>query len=63
MSVPLTTPTHAHTRPRAHVQWSMTEADVKLLDTAFAKLTPLVAPEKSPFPKKSVDTGLVMFDS
>ena len=45
------------------LSWSLSKEEVAALDTATAKLPPLVPPETSPFPKQSLDSKLVMFDS
>mmetsp|Transcript_686 Transcript_686/g.2048 ORF Transcript_686/g.2048 Transcript_686/m.2048 type:complete len:410 (-) Transcript_686:126-1355(-) len=45
------------------MDWSMTDAEVALLDEASSEVTGFVTPDKSPFPKKDINTGLIMFDS
>ncbi|CAM9369045.1 unnamed protein product, partial [Heterosigma akashiwo] len=47
----------------AALEWSLSGEEVAKLDEAFGRLQPLLPPEKAPFPKKSTDTNLVMFDS
>jgi pyridoxine 4-dehydrogenase len=41
----------------------LSATDVQLLDAAAAKVKPAISPEKSPFPKTDVFTGMRMFDS
>lgn len=45
------------------LSWSMTEEEMIMLDTAAKKVDNLLAPDASPFPKKDINTGLIMFDS
>lgn len=42
---------------------ALSSAEVAALDAASAQITPVIAPEASPFPKKDVFTGMAMFDS
>jgi len=45
------------------LDWSLTAEEEKLLDDASAKVTGFVTPDKNPFPRKDVNTGLAMYDS
>ena len=36
---------------------------MKQLDAVSMKVTGFVTPDKNPFPRKDIDTGLVMYDS
>ena len=45
------------------LSWSMSKEEERALDLAAAKVTTFISPDKSPFPKKDINTGLVMFDS
>ena len=45
------------------LDWSLTAEEEKWLDDASAKVTVFVSPDKNPFPRKDVHTGLVMYDS
>lgn len=47
----------------AALDWTMTPEEVALLDREAAKVNTFVKPGASPFPKKDINTGLVMFDS
>ena len=42
---------------------NLSAEEVRRLDDAAAKVKPVLSPETSPFPKKDVRTGLVMYDS
>ena len=43
--------------------WSLTKDEETFLDKAAAKVTTFTQPSATPFPKKDINTGLVMFDS
>lgn len=43
--------------------WKLSKSDMKVLDEAAAKVTTFTQPSATPFPKKDINTGLVMFDS
>lgn len=45
------------------LNWNLTEDDVRALDQASIAVPPYIDPAKSPFAKKDIRTGLVMFDS
>ena len=47
----------------AAADWSLSPEEIKILDEASAKVNTFVQPDVSPFPKKDINTGLVMFDS
>jgi len=47
----------------ATLDWSLTAEEEKMLDDASAKVTGFVTPDKNPFPRKDVNTGLAMYDS
>ncbi|KAL7550315.1 hypothetical protein ACHAWF_013554, partial [Thalassiosira exigua] len=43
--------------------WSLTAEEEKILDDASSKVTGFLTPDKNPFPRKDVNTGLTMYDS
>ena len=45
------------------LEWSLTEEEVMQLDNASKKVTGFLTPDKNPFPRKDVNTGLIMYDS
>jgi pyridoxine 4-dehydrogenase len=45
------------------LDWTLTKDEERRLDEAAAKVKTFVQPSESPFPKKDINTGLVMFDS
>eukprot|EP00984_Skeletonema_dohrnii_P029277 scaffold19743_cov100-Skeletonema_dohrnii-CCMP3373.AAC.1 len=45
------------------LEWSLTNDEVKQLDETSMKVTGFLTPDKNPFPRKDVNTGLVMYDS
>jgi len=45
------------------LDWNLSAKELLLLDEAAAKVPAYIEPEKSPFPKTDINTGLVMFDS
>lgn len=45
------------------LDWQLSAEEISLLDDASAKVPAYIDADKSPFPKKDVNTGLVMFDS
>ncbi len=45
------------------LEWSLTNDEVKQLDAVSMKVTGFLTPDKNPFPRKDLDTGLVMYDS
>lgn len=47
----------------ATVEWTLTAEEVKSLDEASAKVTGFVTPDKNPFPRTDVNTGLTLYDS
>lgn len=47
----------------AAVEWSLSPEEVKVLDDAAAKVQTFIQPDASPFPRKDINTGLIMFDS
>ena len=47
----------------ASLSIKLSDAEVARLDAAAARVTPVLKPETNPFPKKAVDSGLVMYDS
>ena len=47
----------------AALEWSLTTEEERMLDDASAKVTGFITPDKNPFPRKDVNTGLIMYDS
>ena len=45
------------------LNWKLSREDEALLDEAASKVTSFIQPSEGPFPKKDINTGLVMFDS
>mmetsp|Transcript_50423 Transcript_50423/g.107390 ORF Transcript_50423/g.107390 Transcript_50423/m.107390 type:complete len:409 (+) Transcript_50423:101-1327(+) len=45
------------------LDWSLTAEEERMLDDASARVTGFITPDKNPFPRKDVNTGLVMYDS
>lgn len=45
------------------LDWTLTKDEERLLDEAAAKVKTFVQPSEGPFPRKDINTGLVMFDS
>mmetsp|Transcript_23431 Transcript_23431/g.46891 ORF Transcript_23431/g.46891 Transcript_23431/m.46891 type:complete len:241 (+) Transcript_23431:103-825(+) len=45
------------------LDWSLSGDEEKLLDEVSAKVTGFLTPDKNPFPRKDVNTGLTMYDS
>lgn len=43
--------------------WNLSNDEVAALDSASSKVGTFIQPDASPFPKKDINTGLVMFDS
>jgi pyridoxine 4-dehydrogenase len=43
--------------------WNLSKEDETMLDDAAAKVTTFITPDKNPFPKQDINTGLIMFDS
>ena len=43
--------------------WNLTKEEEAMLDEAAAKVTTFLTPDKNPFPKKDINTGLVLYDS
>jgi len=47
----------------ATLEWTLTAEEENLLDEASKKVTGFVTPDKNPFPRTDVNTGLTMYDS
>ena len=47
----------------ASLDWNMSPDEVALLDREAAKVTTFLTPDANPFPKKDVNTGLMLYDS
>lgn len=47
----------------AALDWNMSAEEVSLLDREAAKVTTFLTPEANPFPKKDINTGLILYDS
>lgn len=47
----------------AALEWTLTPEEIQQLDQASAKVTNFVQPDKSPFAKQDINTGMKMFDS
>ena len=47
----------------AALDWNMSGEEVALLDREAAKVTTFLTPEANPFPKKDINTGLILYDS
>jgi pyridoxine 4-dehydrogenase len=45
------------------LDWTLSAEEEKRLDEIASKVTTFIAPDKSPFPKKDINTGMIMFDS
>ncbi|CAB9514615.1 Uncharacterized oxidoreductase At1g06690, chloroplastic [Seminavis robusta] len=45
------------------LDWLLSKEEEQILDEAAEKVTSFVQPSEGPFPKKDVNTGLIMFDS
>jgi pyridoxine 4-dehydrogenase len=45
------------------LDWSLTKDEERLLDDAAAKVKTFIQPSQGPFPRKDINTGLIMFDS
>jgi pyridoxine 4-dehydrogenase len=45
------------------LDWSLTTEEVRRLDDASMKVKGFLTPDERPFPRKDVNTGLIMFDS
>ena len=45
------------------LDWTLTPEEIQQLDNASSQITSFVQPDKSPFPKEDINTGLKMFDS
>jgi pyridoxine 4-dehydrogenase len=43
--------------------WSLSKEEEGILDEASGRVTGFLTPDKNPFPRKDVNTGLVMYDS
>jgi pyridoxine 4-dehydrogenase len=43
--------------------WNLSKQEETMLDDAAAKVTTFIIPDKNPFPKQDINTGLVMYDS
>ena len=43
--------------------WSLSKEEIKALDVAASKVDTFTKPDAVPFPKKDVNTGLILFDS
>jgi len=47
----------------ATLEWTMTAEEENLLDEASKKVTGFVTPDKTPFPRTDLNTGLTLYDS
>ena len=47
----------------AALDWNLTKEEILMLDNASSNVSGFIEPDKSPFPKKDINTGLTMFDS
>ena len=47
----------------ATLDWSLTREEETRLDEAAAKVSGFITPDENPFPRKDVNTGLIMYDS
>jgi len=45
------------------LSWNMSKEEEASLDAAAAKVTTFLTPDKNPFPKQDINTGLTMYDS
>ncbi|KAL7478875.1 hypothetical protein ACHAW6_004624, partial [Cyclotella cf. meneghiniana] len=45
------------------LDWSLDADEMKSLDEASSKVTGFITPDKNPFPRKDINTGLKMYDS
>ncbi len=45
------------------LDWSLSGDEERLLDEVSGKVTGFLTPDKNPFPRKDVNTGLTMYDS
>lgn len=45
------------------LDWSLSPDEMKSLDEASSKVTGFITPDKNPFPRKDINTGLKMYDS
>lgn len=45
------------------LSWNMSKEEEAMLDAAAAKVTTFLTPDKNPFPKEDINTGLKMYDS
>lgn len=45
------------------LSWNLSKEDEAMLDEAAAKVTTFLTPDKNPFPKQDINTGLTMYDS
>lgn len=45
------------------LDWSLSADELKSLDEASSKVTGFITPDKNPFPRKDINTGLKMYDS
>lgn len=45
------------------LDWSLSGDEERLLDEVSSKVTGFLTPDKNPFPRKDVNTGLIMYDS
>ena len=45
------------------LSWDLTKEEERMLDEAAAKVSTFLTPDKNPFPKEDINTGLAMYDS